>query len=178
MPTERERFFFDTEFIEDGKTIELISIGCVAEDYRDPYYACCLDTDLSRASPWVREHVIPHLPPYSDPAWRTKAQIREDLLTYWFGSPQLARVKGMRDLEFWTYYGDYDWVVLCQLWGRMIDLPPGMPRFAMDLKMLSRLMGDVDLPKQTDQEHVAINDAMWVRDTYFMLTNMQKKGTP
>jgi hypothetical protein len=28
------RFWFDTEFIEDGKTIDLMSIGVVAEDGR------------------------------------------------------------------------------------------------------------------------------------------------
>lgn len=29
------RYFYDTEFIEDGHTIELISIGVVAEDGRE-----------------------------------------------------------------------------------------------------------------------------------------------
>ena len=28
------RYFYDTEFIEDGRTIELISIGVAAEDGR------------------------------------------------------------------------------------------------------------------------------------------------
>lgn len=32
------RYFYDTEFIEDGHTIDLISIGVVAEDGRS-YYA-------------------------------------------------------------------------------------------------------------------------------------------
>ena len=32
------KYFYDTEFIEDGSTIELISIGVVAEDGRE-YYA-------------------------------------------------------------------------------------------------------------------------------------------
>ena len=29
------RYFYDTEFIEDGTTIELVSIGVVAEDGRE-----------------------------------------------------------------------------------------------------------------------------------------------
>ena len=29
------RYFYDTEFIDDGRTIELISIGIAAEDGRD-----------------------------------------------------------------------------------------------------------------------------------------------
>ncbi len=160
------RFFFDTEFIENGRTIDLISIGVVSEDY-DSYYACCLDTDLSRADPWVRGHVLPHLPPYSDPAWKTKEQIKNDLLDF-------LRV-GQGEIELWTYYGNYDWVVLCQLWGRMDQLPPGMPQFAMDLKMLSRLMGDARLPQQATTEHHAGNDAEWVREQYFMLKSVQKE---
>lgn len=31
------RYFFDTEFYEDGKTIDLVSIGIVAEDGRELY---------------------------------------------------------------------------------------------------------------------------------------------
>lgn len=47
------RYFYDTEFIEDGQTIELVSIGIVAEDGRE-YYAVSTDFDPARANPWVR----------------------------------------------------------------------------------------------------------------------------
>lgn len=42
------KYFFDTEFIEDGKTIELLSIGIVSEDGRE-FYAESLDADHSKA---------------------------------------------------------------------------------------------------------------------------------
>ena len=42
------RFFYDTEFIEDGETIELISIGIVGDDGRE-YYAVSTDFDPARA---------------------------------------------------------------------------------------------------------------------------------
>ena len=51
------RFWFDTEFIEDGHTIDLISIGVVAEDGRG-FYAESSECDLSRANPWVKENVL------------------------------------------------------------------------------------------------------------------------
>ena len=38
------RYFYDTEFLEDGETIDLISIGIVAEDGRE-YYAVNLNAD-------------------------------------------------------------------------------------------------------------------------------------
>ena len=56
------RYFYDTEFIEDGRTIELISIGVVAEDGRE-YYAVSTEFDPERAGSWVRAHVLPKLPP-------------------------------------------------------------------------------------------------------------------
>jgi len=62
------RCFVDTEFYEDGNTIDLISIGAVRSDGAE-FYAVSTEAKLDRVSPWVREHVLTQLPPYSDPAW-------------------------------------------------------------------------------------------------------------
>ena len=40
------RFWFDTEFYEDGHTIQLISIGVVAEDGRDELVPGVADADV------------------------------------------------------------------------------------------------------------------------------------
>lgn len=40
------------------------------------------------------------------------------------------------DPVFYTYYGDYDWVAFCWLFGRMIDLPRGFPMYSRDLKQM------------------------------------------
>ncbi len=50
------RFWFDTEFIEDGRTIDLISIGIVSEDNRK-YYAVSSECDPTKASKWVRKNI-------------------------------------------------------------------------------------------------------------------------
>ena len=54
------RVWFDTEFIEDGRTIELVSIGMVRED-GETYYAEVAGVDYSRADPWLHANVFPHL---------------------------------------------------------------------------------------------------------------------
>lgn len=54
------RYWFDTEFIEDGKTIDLLSIGIVAEDGRELYLEI-LEADWSKASDWVKANVLPAL---------------------------------------------------------------------------------------------------------------------
>src|SRR5699024_6475205 len=41
-----------------------------------------------------------------------------------------------RKIEFYTYYGAYDHVVFCWLFGKMIDLPKGFPKYTKDLKQL------------------------------------------
>lgn len=75
------RYFYDTEFIEDGRTIELVSIGIVAEDGRE-YYAVSTDFDPARANAWVRENVLDKLPSPRDPVWKSKDTIREEVLAF------------------------------------------------------------------------------------------------
>ena len=55
------RYFLDTEFIENGKTIDLISIALVSEDNRE-YYALNYECDYSQASDWVQQNVLVFLP--------------------------------------------------------------------------------------------------------------------
>ena len=63
------RYFYDCEFIEDGQTIDLVSIGVVDETDR-AFYAVSTEFDPTRAIDWVRRHVLPKLPPMADPAWQ------------------------------------------------------------------------------------------------------------
>ena len=57
------RFWYDTEFLEDGKTIELISIGIVCEN-EATYYAVNSDMPVDRIveDTWMKQNVWPHLP--------------------------------------------------------------------------------------------------------------------
>jgi hypothetical protein len=125
------KHFIDTEFYEDGKTIDLISIGIVAEDGRE-FYAVSKDAQLHRVSDWVRSNVLNSLPTYDDPAWMSREEIKNNLQWHFE-----VDVKRGDEPEVWGYYSDYDWIVLCQIYGTMMDLPDYMPRFCRDLKQLS-----------------------------------------
>ena len=138
------RFWFDTEFIEDGRTIDLISIGIVADDGRE-YYAESSECDLSKASQWVCENVLPSLNGLVKP----RNLIAEQIVHFVGEKP-----------EFWAYYSAYDWVVLCQLYGSMIDLPKGWPMWCRDIKQLCLSAGDPRLEKVVG-EHNALIDARW-----------------
>lgn len=173
------RYWYDTEFIEDGKTIDLISIGVVAEDGRE-YYAISTAFDASKASDWVKENVLVHLPPRVNPAeallseieaqraWKNRADIALDLMSFCnrekYGKP-----------EFWGYYSAYDHVVLCQLFGAMVNLPKGWPMYTRDIKQWCDSLGNPELPKQGKGEHHALSDARWNRQAWEFLTKFQWK---
>ena len=140
------KYFFDTEFIEDGKTIDLMSIGIVREDGA-AYYAESIECDLGRANPWVKENVIAHL--LRGPTFRSRAKIKQEILDF----------VGQDKPEFWAYYADYDWVVLCQLFGTMMDLPKGWPMYCRDIKQWCDALGNPKLPEQIGMEHHALSDA-------------------
>ena len=158
------RCFVDTEFYEDGQTVDLISIGAVRSDGAE-FYAVNQDAKLHLVSPWVREHVLPQLPPYSDKAWIPRARIAETFSRFMGASvfePERHAVA-----ETWGFYSDYDWVAICQMYGTMMGLPNHFPRYCLDLKQLSLMVGDPKHPKQEQGLHNALADAKWERDVLF-----------
>jgi len=87
--------------------------------------------------------------------------------------------------EFYGYYSAYDHVVLCWLFGKMIDLPNGFPMYTIDLKQemdriqkfhidrykMGNLKSFAQYPKQTN-EHSAIHDARWNKKLYTFLKDL------
>ncbi len=110
----------------------------------------------------------------------TPYERRMDRVEYNFGFP-----------EFYGYYCDYDWVVFCQLFGKMIDLPKGFPMYCRDLKQeldnvdLKKINGDIFLnpdwlsdikdhpkyPKQVN-EHSALFDARFNKQLHQFLNEL------
>ena len=247
------KYFLDTEFLEGtqkkffGKTkptIDLISIGLVAEDGRE-YYAISKDFNLKEAwnrydlKPdinnggmkkvyWIRENVLKPifrewlyeghakvklpLPELNDNQFtyknlkkflkyfgKTNKQIAEeikDFTHHWHDLDSLIIQTTNKpiNIEFYTYYGAYDWVVFCWLFGKMIDLPKGFPMYSNDLKQIldekannffekshpdggelklriESLKVHPDYPKQTN-EHNALADARWNLKLYQFLNSL------
>jgi len=190
------KHFIDCEFHEDGKTIDLISIALVAEDGRE-YYACSQEAELHRVSPWLRENVLPKLPPYDGHLaqslelsmtrlWKPRAEIASDIVLFTGGTythvgngfkssdlvhrPAWLPTKDDESkISFFGYYCDYDWVVLCQLYGTMMGLPKQFPKYCKDLKQLSVDVGSPQHPPDPANEHCALDDARWNRDLYAFL---------
>ena len=144
------RYFYDTEFIEDGTTIDLVSIGVVDETGRE-FYAVSTEFDPDRAIPWVRRNVLDKLPPPADRAWRPRQRIREDLLSFLTAPGE--------EVQLWAWIAAYDHVALCQLWGAMPALPRSVPRFTRELKQHWEDAGCPPLPPKPAAAHDALVDA-------------------
>ncbi|WP_114453037.1 polyadenylate-specific 3'-exoribonuclease AS [Halopolyspora algeriensis] len=164
------RFFYDCEFIEDGLTIDLVSIGVVDETGRE-FYAVSTEFDPMRAGRWVRRHVLPQLPPPASGAWRSRAQIRDDLYTF-------LTSRGS-DIELWAWYAAYDHVALAQLWGAMPALPSQLPKFTRDLRQHWEAAGKPRLPPAPPNAHDALADARHNLERWNVIeTHRRERGYP
>lgn len=258
------KYFIDTEFLEGKQdktilgikygetkpTIDLISIGIVAEDGRE-YYAVSKDFNLKEAWNrfdieiirnsgdmrnrlgdtserkvyWLRDNVLKSV--YYDLAEKqldekdivdgifSRNHLKELIVKYGKTNEQIAveikhfcrplidkvnYVNGKSKItkwdkpEFYGYYSDYDWVVFCQLFGKMIDLPTGFPMYCVDLKQeeqrivkeswdkvkdsiwghegISNIKYVKGYPLQSNEHH-ALEDARWNKKYYEFLTNLK-----
>lgn len=148
------RYFYDCEFIEDGRTIELVSIGVIAQDGRE-FYAVSTEFDPARASAWVRGRVLDKLPPPADRAWRSRVAIREELYAF-LTAPGLP-------VELWAWFAAYDHVVLAQLWGSMPELPRDVPRLTREIRQHWEAAGCPPIPGPGRDRHDALADARLAR---------------
>lgn len=153
------RYFYDTEFIEDGHTIDLVSIGVVADDGRE-FYAVSTEFNAAAAGPWVKQNVLPLLPPRSSEVWMDRATIRRNLFEFLLpGHTPGKKLRAYERPELWAWVGAYDHVALAQLWGDMTQLPEELPRFTRELKQLWEMAGRPLLPQAPGNAHDALADA-------------------
>lgn len=158
------RWFLDTEFAENGTTIKLISIALVSEDGGEYYRELSDGWTLDDCSEWVRVNVVSKL---GHPSYRrSRAVVADEVLEILLrdGTP-----------EIWAYFADYDWVVLCQLFGTMMDLPAGMPMFCLDIKQEMHRLGlsSEQLPEQLGN-HIALDDARWNRRAWQAIQDRER----
>jgi len=178
------RIWYDTEFVEDGRTIDLLSIGMVAEDGRELYRVNDDPNVMQRAieRDWIRDNVVKHLPVRLGPpgsftwSWnqnhpdagaiRYYERIRGDVLEF---------IRAGNPAELWAWYAAYDHVAYAQLFGKMIDLPDGCPMWTNDLRQEVHRLGNPELPISNQADHHALADARELRDRHLWLDQYQDK---
>lgn len=160
------KYFYDTEFYEDGSRIHLISIGIVAEDGRELYAENAdFDWDIVPPDHWIQDNVRPHLQGIA------AQYIKSDIAKYVKEFICDHKIPYYENNKLYGYYVAYDHVVLAQLFGRMVDMPKGMPWFSYDLKQMiaedpHRLGNLSDTVPHYGTEHHALEDARWNMNLY------------
>lgn len=127
---------------------------------------------------------------------KSNKEIAEDVFTFCTGEEMtIEKAKyykpNVPNVELYGYYSAYDHVAMCWLFGKMIDLPPGMPMYTKDLKQeldnLAKTESDIDeidfnktlegikknphYPKQS-KAHSAIHDARFNKQLHEFLNNL------
>jgi hypothetical protein len=169
--------YYDTEFLENGSTIDLISIGLVRSDGAE-YYAVNADATWPKIAEhrWLCENVIPHLPlsskgvrkhtPAAGSGWTFNIDLSSTLVRpRWVIANEVREfILAVDDPELWADYCSYDHVVLCQLWGTMARLPGGIPMWTHDLRQEIERAGNPVIPPMDGlTAHNALDDAREVR---------------
>lgn len=169
------RIYYDTEFIADGHSVDLVSLGMVREDGRE-MYAVSREFNVNKllADSWLRDNVWPSLPRRKEhgsggcrcthgryghldtghPDVRSREQIRRMVEDFVTSTPEA---------ELWSWYSHYDHVALTQLWGKMVDLPRAVPMLTLDLQQEAQRLGSPELPEQHSGHHNALSDAHYHR---------------
>lgn len=166
------KIYYDTEFLENGKTIELISIGMVREDGAE-YYAINSDVfwEGILRHEWLRDNVVPHLPieqgelDLLHPDVKAKSVIAQEVEAFLLDCLKVEDVGISDELELWSWYAAYDYVALCQLWGRMALLPDFIPQYTNDIRTLLQIFGTPETKVQ-ESNHNALADAHYHKRLY------------
>ena len=152
----------DTEFRDDGVRFDAISIALVSSD--SEYYAVFADCDIDAVieDPWLRRHVVPHLPLIVNDAEWAWNSAHVDHSNVKPRSRIAADVRGFvtryPDPELWALFSPYDHIIYTQLYGRFDDLPPEMPAFTRDLLQEAKRR-QASEPAAQDDRHHALTDA-------------------
>jgi hypothetical protein len=149
------KYFFDTEFIEDGRLVHLVSIGMVSDDGRELYLESA-EAPLERANDFVKEHVLPYLEPV------------EGRVTNLAIQRAITEFVTCDEPRFVAWYNAYDWFLMCQLFGGMGNLPSWWPKYCYDLQQLYDHKGG-EFPPMPANAHHALADAQWCCAAWRML---------
>lgn len=164
------RYWLDTEFVDTGSAIELISIGIVSETGRELYLENA-NFDWGWADQWVRDNVLAHLKGGESrwPLRSIQATLRDFFDIEDYGKP-----------EIWGWCAGYDFVAFCQIFGTMMDLPAGYPHYIRDLQYIldERGIKDDELPRQEEGLHNALADAKHIKRLWEWLHGQRQERPP
>lgn len=194
------KYWYDCEFLEDGRTIDLISIGIVAEDDRELYLVNQKVGKLGgklhlrvAGNSWLMQNVVPGLPLVADRGVRQPNRLMAGEFHLDHDAMSVVPLdyirKAIRDfiqpgrlgdgehpdrwepVELWAWCGAYDHVALMQLFGSMVDKPSWLPFYTRDFQHLLDENGITD-DQLPNQAEGQHNALADAKHLRFMMTHM------
>lgn len=169
--------YFDTEFTGLHKNTTLISIGIISDNNKT-FYAELTDYDKSQVDDWIKTNVISNLL-FEDEKKNIvisddekKYQIKGDSkflkthLTEWLSK--------FSEVEIWSDCLSYDWVLFCDIFGTVFDIPKNVYYIPFDISTLFKLKRiDPDISREeftgtndNKNKHNALFDAKVIKKCY------------
>lgn len=202
---------------ETKHTIDLISLGICREDgisnlwisnefnLKEAWNRCEEFSSTDREY-WIRENVLRPLFENMKGMYRYGYHLEFDYKTLKFlighyGKTNKQIAQEVRKFvgvspKFYGYYSDYDWVVFCWLFGKMVNLPDDFPMYCIDLKQtFDEVVEDIRNKHRPDggkntvieslkrnphypvnlKEHDAQFDAIWTKDFHAFLIEIKRR---
>ena len=164
------RVYYDLEFLDTGRALDVISIGMI-DDQGTTFYG--VNSEMPdwqiRRHPWLMANVVPHLPQRGNqpkhwlydhlgPNVMTRTMLARSVHKYLVGG------LGGRELQLWAWYAAFDHVGLSWLFGSMGEHPDGIPMWTNDLRQEVERVGNPTLPDVPGlTAHNALDDARELR---------------
>jgi hypothetical protein len=154
-----QKYWYDWEFDENGRTIEPISLGMVAEDGRELYlinstYFRRYEQGLVKPHLWVINNVLDKIPPKDIKEFGCTIQAFPKIVLDFISDN--GRYTSREDIELWGHCSAYDHVTLAQLYGPMINLPEPVPMFTNEDMTIRGLQQPPPRPAEYPGHH-----ALW-----------------
>lgn len=124
--------FYETDkWVKDNVIIPLYR-ETVFADQRNQFDVSNFQKRFGKSNKEIAEEIIDFINP---------DVVQQNQQGLWPDKEELAKHNcsiehGYAQPEFYAYFADYDWVVFCSLFGRMVDLPNGFPMYCKDLKQM------------------------------------------
>lgn len=175
------RVYYDFEFLEDGRTLDPISLGMLRADGEE-YYAVNADVDWESVlnHPWLPGNVVPHLPVLDGihldrkhPDVKPRSQIAQEVHDFLLDAITVECGDIVDEIELWSWYASYDFVALAQLFGPLMDRPFFMPMYTNDIRQEFQRFGN---PRHNvpNGDHNALADAHYHKKLHDFILQIER----
>lgn len=167
------KLFFDTEFTGLHQNTTLISLGIIAENGHT-FYAEFMDYDKNQIDNWIRENILSKL------LGGSEKDRKDDEECVIIGYKEIIKfdlscwLKQFDKIEMWGDCLSYDWILFCELFGGVLQIPRNIYYIPFDICTLFMIKGiDPDINREnfaenieTKDKHNALYDAQIIKACY------------